>query len=121
LPSRTERGVIKKFTIGDNRVVGTIEDSTPQSHRRDIPPITYAVTFGAPVFHEPKVTQDLTGQAARTSPQLEAIRRSSDAMLAKSVEAVQRVVVRGDRAVAIFRDKSWRPLERIGTEWRLAE
>lgn len=41
--------------------------------------------------------------------------------MVKSVDTIQRVVVRGTRAVAIFRDKSWRNLERIGTEWKVAE
>ena len=156
-------GVVKNFKLGDQRVVGAIEETEARpSPMSDAPPITYATTFSAPIFNEPKVTEDLKGPAAKNSPQLKVLRASADALkkadfdavrktltpgasaqldgmiaqggeqvagfarqagadMAKSVETVQRIVVRGTRAVAIFRDKSFRNLERIGTEWKVAE
>jgi hypothetical protein len=156
-------GVVKNFKLGDQRVVGAIEETAARpSPMSDAPPITYAATFSAPIFNEPKVTEDLKGPAATNSPQLEVLRASAAALrkadfdgvrktltpgasaqldmmiaqggdqvaafarqagsdMAKSVETVQRVVVRGTRAVAIFGDKSWRNLERIGADWKVAE
>jgi hypothetical protein len=156
-------GVMKQLQITDQRVVGEIEDREQrESLFSDMSVLTYAASFSAPVFHEPKVTEDLKGQAAKNSPQVKVLRaaaealkkadfealrkisteranRQTDAMLvqggaqvanfarqagkgmAQSIEKVQRIVVRGNRAVVIFPAKAWRNLERVGGEWKIDE
>ncbi len=36
----------------------------------------------------------------------------------KSIKSIRRVVVRGERAVAIFADKQWANFVREGREWK---
>jgi len=154
---------MKQLRITNQRVVGAIEDRGQRESRfSDMPAITYATSFSAPLFHEPKVTQDVQGPAAQNSPQVKVLRaaadalkkvdfaalrqmsteranRQTEAMLAQSgaqganfarqagqemaqyIEKVQRIVVRGNRAVVIFRDKVWRNLEWGGGAWKIDE
>jgi len=154
-------GVMKNLNITDQRVVGEIEDREQRESRfLDMPAINCATSFSAPLFHEPKVTQDLKGQAAKNSPQVKVLRaavvalkkadfealrkisceranrqteaifaqdpaqvatfaRAAGEELAQSLAKVQRIVVRGNRAIVIFPDKSWRNLERVDAEWKL--
>jgi hypothetical protein len=156
-------GVMKTLKITDQRVVGEIEDKEQRESRlSDMPSITYATSFSAPLFHEPDVTEDLKGQAAKNSPQVKVLRAAAEALkkadfealrkmstaranrqteamlaqggaqvanfarqagkeMAQSINKVQRIVVRGNRAAVIFPDKAWRNLERVGGEWKIDE
>jgi hypothetical protein len=146
--------------ISDNRVTGEIRHGDDrESGFTDLPRLTYAVKFSAPLFHELPVTADLKGKAAQTSPQAAVLRekariltkgdfeglkristdRAYQAMQAflaqagpeaksfakeaaadmeQSIKRIQRVVVRGDRAVVIFGGKEWTNLVREGGEWK---
>lgn len=154
-------GVIRNLKISGQRVSGEIEDRDQRtSGFGELPSVTYAVSFSAPLFHEPKVTEDLKGRAVGNSPQVKVLRaaaaamkkadfeslrklstdranRQLDAMLAQTgdqgvglakeaggeladaVNRIQRIVVRGNRAVVIFPDKSWKNLERVGKDWKI--
>jgi hypothetical protein len=150
------------------RVVGEIEERELRESRfwearlSDMPAITYATSFSAPIFHEPKVTEDLKGQAAKNSLQVKALRTAAEALkkadfealrkisterayrqaedilaqrgtqgayfarqegeaMAQSINKVQRIVVRGDRAVAIFPGNVWTNLAQVGGEWKIDE
>jgi hypothetical protein len=154
--------VMKKLNLSENRITGEIEEKEPHaSGFSDLPSITYATTFSAPLFHEPKVTEALKGQAARNSPQLKVLKAAAVALkkadfdtlrklyteqanqrteailaqgaagaeLAKqagkemesSLDKVRRVVVRNNRAVVIFSNKSWNVFERVAGEWKIGE
>jgi len=73
------RGVMNNLHITAQRVVGEIADKEGAQFS-DLPTITYATSFSAPLFHEPKVTQDLQGQAAKDSVQVQVLRAVADAM-----------------------------------------
>jgi hypothetical protein len=45
--------------------------------------------------------------------------RETAAEMAQAIAEVQRIVVRGKRAVVLFSDKSSRELERVGKEWKI--
>ena len=152
------RTPFKKLDIGNNRVIGEIEYRDTSTIASDMPRVSYAIQFSAPVFNEPAVTADLKGKEAQDSPQARVVRdkaramakadfagvkklsteranRSTDQFLAqagpqagayakeaaadleKSLKGLQRVVVRGDRAVAIFSDKEWMNFARVGGQW----
>lgn len=153
-------GPIRNLLISAQRVGGELEhadsDMTPDSR---LPALAYAVSFSAPVFNEPAVTEDLKGKAAKKSVQVKVLtdrakalargdletvkrlstaesNRQSETMLAgggddilrmakefaadmqKSLRGVKRVVVRGDRAVVIFGDKSWTTMRMENGEWK---
>src|SRR5262249_22783922 len=72
------RGVMNNLHITAQRVVGEIADKAGAQFS-DLPTITYATSFSAPLFHEPKVTQDLQGQAAKDSVQGQVLRAVADA------------------------------------------
>jgi hypothetical protein len=67
------------------------------------------VRFSAPVFSELSITADLKGKAALESAQARVLR---------STQQLERIVVRGDRATAIFSDGRWLSLTRKAGEWR---
>lgn len=156
----TGQEVMKNLAIANNRVSGEIEHADSRPGTPDLPQISYAVRFSAPLFHEPRVTADLQGKAAQDSPQarllrekaralakgdFEAVRKIStqranarnDAFLAqagpqgeafakeagaemeKSFGKLKRVVVRGERAVAIFGEGEWMNFAREGGAWRV--
>jgi hypothetical protein len=156
-------GLMKNLQITDQRVVGEIEDKEQRESRfSDMPVITYTTSFSAPLFHEPNVTEDLRGQAAKNSPQVKELRAEVEALkkadfealrkisterlnrerepglaqggaqvadlarqageeMARSIAKVQRIVVRGNRAVVILPDKAWKSLERVGGMWKIDE
>jgi hypothetical protein len=156
----TGQKVMKRLTIANNRVSGEIEHAESRAGTPELPQISYAVRFSAPLFHEPRVTADLQGKAAQDSPQarllrekaralakgdFDAVRKIStqrantrnDAFLAqagaqgeafakeagaemeKSFRKLKRVVVRGERAVAIFGEGEWMNFAREGGAWRV--
>ena len=86
-----------KIAVAHNRVTGEIQFGD-------------GFRFSAPLFSELRVTADLRGKAALESPQARVLR---------STERLERIVVRGERATAIFADGKWLSLAREGGEWRL--
>jgi hypothetical protein len=55
---------------------------------------------------------------AQAGAQATAFAKEAGAETEQSIESIQRVVVRGDRAVAIFLDQQWVDLVREGGEWK---
>jgi len=55
---------------------------------------------------------------AQTGPEAESLAKQAAAEMKESTKRLQRVVVRGDRAVAIFAGKQWRSFVREGGEWK---
>ena len=88
--------VVPKISVAHNRVVGEIEYGGK-------------VRFSAPVFSELSITADLRGKAALESVQAQVLR---------STQQLERIVVRGDRATAIFSEGRWLGLTRKAGEWR---
>jgi hypothetical protein len=88
--------VVPKISVAHNRVVGEIEYGGK-------------VRFSAPVFSELRITADLKGNAALESAQARVLR---------STQQLERIVVRGDRATAIFSGGRWLSLTRKAGEWR---
>lgn len=88
--------VMLRIAVAHNRVVGEIEYGG-------------RVGFSAPLFSELPVTADLRGKAALESVQAQVLR---------STQHVERIVVRGDRATAMFPDGRWLSLTRKAGEWR---
>ena len=88
--------VVQKIVVAHNRVVGEIQYGGQ-------------VRFSAPLFSERRITADLRGKAALESAQARVLR---------STRQLERIVVRGDRATAIFSDGRWLSLTREAGEWR---
>jgi len=148
----------RKLDIGNNRVIGEIAYKDSRSGSPDMPSLEFAIHFSSPVFHNPAVTADLKGEAARKSPQAQLLRekaralakadfaavkklsterqnKSTDAFLAqagsqakayakeaaaeleKSLKTLDRVVERGDRAVAIVGKGEWMSFVRASGQW----
>ena len=55
---------------------------------------------------------------AQSGPKAKSFAKQAAAEMEKSIKRIQRVVVRGERAVAIFSDKEWGTFVREGTEWK---
>jgi hypothetical protein len=160
--TRTDtEGIVKNLQLTPQRVGGTIADLEPDAtDAGDVPPITYTTSFSAPVFHEPPVTEDIKGQAAKNAPQIKLLRTAAEALkkadfetlrslstaranlqtdalraqhgvefsnfarlagqrMAQFSTQVQRVVVRGNRAVAIFPEHFWRTFELVDGAWKI--
>ena len=148
----------KKLDVGSTRVIGELAYKDSRSGSSDMPSLEFAINFSSPVFHNPAVTADLKGEAARKSPQAQLLRdkaralakadfaavkklsterqnKSTDAFLAqaggqakayareaaaeleKSVKKLERVVERGDRAVAIVGKGEWMSFARVSGQW----
>jgi hypothetical protein len=60
-------------------------------------------------------TQALLAQAG---PEANSFAKQAAADLEQSIKRIQRVVVRGDRAVVIFSDKQWSSFVREGEKWK---
>ncbi|MBI1734366.1 MAG: hypothetical protein HYR51_04260 [Candidatus Rokubacteria bacterium] len=88
--------VVRKISVAHNRVTGEIEYGD-------------RLRFSAPLFSERRVTEDLRGEAARQSVQ---------ARVLGSTQGLERIVVRGDRATAIFTGGKWLTLVRETAGWR---
>jgi hypothetical protein len=85
-------GVVRNLRISGQRVSGEIEDREQrESGFGDIPPVTYATSFSAPLFHEPGVTEDLKGHAVRNSPQVKVLRAAAEAMRKADFEALRKL------------------------------
>jgi hypothetical protein len=88
--------VMQKIAVAHNRVVGEVQYGG-------------LARFSAPLFSELRITADLEGNAARESAPARGLR---------STEQLERIVVRGDRATAIFSDGRWLGLTRDAGQWR---
>jgi hypothetical protein len=55
---------------------------------------------------------------AQAGPEAESLAKQAAAELKESTKYLQRVVVRGERAVAIFAGKQWHAFVREGGEWK---
>lgn len=89
--------LVQKIALAHNRVIGEIQYGE-------------RLRFNAPLFSEIPITADLRGKAALDSPQARVLR---------STDGLERIVVRGERATAIFADGKWLSLARERDEWRL--
>jgi hypothetical protein len=156
----TGKKVLKKLEVGKQRVTGEAEQSEQNATvAKGMPKLAYSLRFSAPLFKEPRVTADLKGKAALSSPQVQLLREKAKALakhdydalrqlssegakqrmdalraqagtyyrvfvneeasaLEGSLHNVERVVVRGDRAVVIFSDKESARLVRQGKAWK---
>lgn len=88
--------VVQKVAVAHNRVIGELEYGG-------------RVRFSAPLFSERRITADLRGQAALGSAQARGLR---------STRQLERIVVRGERATAIFSDGRWLSLTQHAGGWR---
>lgn len=107
-----ERGVLTVLHPSINPAQPVVVQKIALAHNRVIGEIQYGerLRFSAPLFSEHPITADLKGQAAIESPQARVLR---------STDRLERIVVRGDRATAIFADGKWLSLARERDEWRL--
>ena len=88
--------IVQRIAVVHNRVIGEIEYGD-------------GFRFSAPLFSERRVSADLKGKATLDSPHARVLR---------STDRLERIVVRGERATAIFADGKWLSLAREGGEWR---
>ncbi len=95
--SPTRPFVLQKIALAHNRVIGEMQYGE-------------RLRFSAPLFSERPITADLRGKTALDSPQARVLR---------STDGLERIVVRGERATAIFADGKWLSLARERDEWRL--
>jgi hypothetical protein len=152
-------GALPGVKIANNRVGGSAELTDPVGNGA-----RWSATFSAPLLHEPRVTDDLRGAAAKASPQVKALQAvqkglakgdwgvqrslstaaanqrfdaqmaqagSPDAKqmaefakmgskeLAGDLGKVDRVVVRGERAVVLMGKSSWRHFALDGGAWKI--
>ncbi len=63
---------LRKLSHSDTRVGGTLAGSAG--------PLEFSITFSAPLFHEPEITGEVKGRAARGSPQIIAVRKRARAL-----------------------------------------
>jgi len=90
--SATGHKAMKSLQIGGNRVMGEIERQQPtESSLTGFPKVGYSIRFSAPLFHELPVTADIKGEAARKSPQANALREKARALARGDLEAVRRL------------------------------
>ena len=109
--AKPRQDVVRNWRIANNRVREDIDGKDGVAREPGGARLDYRVEFSAPLFTELAVTADLEGKAAQESLQARALRDRSRAQ-------VQRVVVRGNRAVVIFSNKEWGSLVREGGDWR---
>lgn len=152
-------GALPGVKIANNRVSGSAEvtDAVGNGAR-------WSATFSAPLMHEPRITEDLKGAAAKASPQAKALQAvqkglaqgdwsvqrslstpaanqrfdaqlaqagSPDAKqmaefakmgakeLAKDLAQIDRVAVRGERAIVMMGKSSWRQFALDGGAWKI--
>lgn len=90
--SVTGQELFKKFILSNVRVTGEMEHAdTRSSGDEDLPKLTFAVKFSAPLFHELPVTAIFTGKKAHNSPQVKVYREKIDALKKGDFEAVKRL------------------------------
>lgn len=88
----TGEELFKKLHMSKVRVDGEIEyTDTRESGNEDLPKITYAVKFSAPLFNELPVTANLRGKAAQNSIQAKVYREKISALKKGDFEAVKRL------------------------------
>jgi len=119
--SATGGKLFSDWKFAPTRVLGAIEHRDERKQgSADFPALAYSIRFSAPVFNEPAVTADLKGKQARESPQVRALLERARALgMEKRLRRVARVVVRGERAVAIYaKNEGWSTLARKDGEWK---
>jgi hypothetical protein len=90
--SVTGQKLFKKLLLSNVRVTGEMEHAdTQEGGGQDLPKLTYAVKFSAPLFRELPVTATFKGKAAQNSPQAKAYREKINALKKGDFEAVQRL------------------------------
>lgn len=90
--SVTGQRLFKKLFLSDVRVTGEVEHTdTQEGERQELPKITYAVKFSAPLFKELPVTANFRGKAAYNSPQAKAYREKIKALKRGDFETVKRL------------------------------
>ena len=88
--SATGEKLFKKLVISKVRVYGEIEyTDTRKGGTEDLPKLTYAVKFSAPLFKELPVTANLKGKAAQNSIQAKVYREKISALKKGDFEAVK--------------------------------
>jgi hypothetical protein len=154
-------GALPGVKIADNRVTGNVagDGTAPKG-------VVWSANFSAPLMHETKVSAELKGAAAKTSPQAQTLQaaqkglakgdwsvqrslstpaatRQFDAMMgqagapdakqlaefarmgaaemAKDIAAIDRVVVRGSRAIVMMGKNTWRQMALDGGTWKIDE
>jgi len=81
-----------KLLLSRVRVDGEVAHTdTREAGSQDLPKLTYAVTFSAPLFTELPVTANYRGKAAQKSPQAKAYREKINALKKGDFEAVKRL------------------------------
>lgn len=75
-----DRSPIDKLEITDQRVAGAFKMHTDGNRELGWPEEDYALSFSAPLFKEPAVTSDLSGEKALKSPQVVALLTKCAAM-----------------------------------------
>lgn len=154
-------GALPGVKIADNRVSGNVagDGTAPKG-------VVWSANFSVPLMNETKVSAELKGAAAKTSPQVKTLQavqkglakgdwgvqrslstpaanRRFDTMMgqagapdakqmaefakmgaaemASDLAKVDRVVVRGDRAIVMMGKNSWRQMARDGETWKVDE
>ncbi|MBM4055498.1 MAG: hypothetical protein FJ264_12720 [Planctomycetes bacterium] len=60
----------------------------------------------------------LKHEAFLSNPQFQAMAPQAGIEMKKSINRINRVVERGNRAIVIFEDKAWANFVREGSEWK---
>jgi hypothetical protein len=90
--SATGEKLFKKLVISKVRVDGETEyNDTREGGTEDLPKLTYAVKFSAPLFKELPVTANLKGKAVHNSIQSKICREKISALKKGDFEAVKRL------------------------------
>ena len=90
--SATGEKLFKKLVLSNVRVTGEVERAdTRESGDQDLPKLSYAVKFSAPLFKELPVTANFTGKAAQNSHQAKVYREKITALKKGDFEAVKRL------------------------------
>ena len=90
--SATGQELFKKLILSNVRVTGEMEHAdTRSSGDEDLPKLTFAVKFSAPLFKELPVSAIYTGKKAQNSPQVKVYREKINALKKGDFEAVKRL------------------------------
>jgi hypothetical protein len=157
----TAKPPLKGLVISKTRISGEVAHTEDRaSGSEELPKLSYAVKFSAPLFQALPVTADMKGKQAQETPQIRVLRQKIAAMkkgdlegiktmsseqanrrnavmmekmteesvkafakegaddLEKTLKSLKRVVVRGDRAVALCGDNTWFTFVKEGGQWK---
>ena len=81
-----------RFDFDPQRVIGVLAEGDlegPDDPGARFPMRAFSVDFSAPVLNEAPVTADLKGKEAKQSPQAEALRQRTQAMLAGNIDGIE--------------------------------